>query len=376
MLGRDNQVQAMAVQTEKLIKVQSPAKINLTFEILAKFPDGYHEVRTLLQAISLADDLEFKFANSEGQNEQSRAAANELPCPRCIFKNVDFTGWGDFPLDESNLIVKAIRAYQNVVPQARKLDVEISIKKRIPLGSGMAGGSTNAAAALVAINRACGDALALDKLMEVGALIGADVPFALRGGTCLGINRGDRLAPVENQAQFFFFIAKPHSINISTPWAYGRYDELNATICSDTTNGGSKHTTTMGDTNYPDTGSGAAIGNQTEVCIAGLRRGDIKAVSEELVNYFEPVVFQAHPGLGRLRRLIEDFAGMPCRLTGSGPTLYTLLLTRGEAETVANRLDQWQQELKGDCADTIQDLLPLDCFIAESVCYGTRVIED
>jgi 4-diphosphocytidyl-2-C-methyl-D-erythritol kinase len=206
-----------------VIQVLAPAKINLTFEMTGLMPDGYHQVKTLMQTISLADTLRFDIQPARG--------------PITITAESDNLGGSeDFPLGADNLIAKAIRLYLSAASEYVRSPLKISVhtKKQIPIGAGMAGGSGNGAAALLAMNNYFLDVanrgvLSQDELIDIGKKLGADVPFSLTGGTAVGTGRGDELTAVETAlaaAPLHFLLAKPRHLHVSTPWAYKTYDEL------------------------------------------------------------------------------------------------------------------------------------------------------
>jgi 4-diphosphocytidyl-2-C-methyl-D-erythritol kinase len=170
------------------ITVNSPAKINLTFEILGLLPDGYHEVRTLMQTVSLFDELTFEIGSAKEPSlsiELITAGGARSPAAG--------EGEGQFPLGDTNLIARAIRLFLSSIDRPRALKVDVTVAKHIPIGAGLAGGSGNAAAALVALNQYFGGPLGDDAMAELAAKLGADVPFCLQGGRRLGLGRGDIL---------------------------------------------------------------------------------------------------------------------------------------------------------------------------------------
>ncbi len=182
------------------MKVKSFAKINLAIEVLGKRQDGYHEIRTLFQSIDFFDELEF---------EPWTGGRIGLRGDR-----------GDVPWDERNLIHKAARLLQESCRVNR--GVRITVTKRIPPGKGMGGGSSNAAVTLWALNRAWDLGLAKEKLMDFGRLLGADVPYFLEGGLCLGEGRGDRIRPLQDFPPLPCCLILPPFF-ISTAEAYGRW---------------------------------------------------------------------------------------------------------------------------------------------------------
>jgi len=178
--------------------IQANAKINLNLKILGKLPNGYHKIESIMQSIDLADFLHF---------EKS--------------KNNQFSGAYICPLSK-NLIIKAQRALERKTK--RKLPVKIHLQKQIPISAGLGGGSTDAAAALIAINKLYKLGLSKEKLAELAIKIGADIPFFLFGGTCQVEGIGERITPVKNKISNFYIIARPHK-RVETKMMYELYDK-------------------------------------------------------------------------------------------------------------------------------------------------------
>lgn len=350
----------------------------MTFEILGTLSDGYHEVCTLLQAISLEDELMFQFSDSQN-NIANENAPNKSTISYQNFQS-DFP-LSDFPMNESNLISKAIRAYQNAVPKSKTVNVGVSIRKKIPIGSGLAGGSANAAAALVAINHFLGEELSQEKLLEVGASLGADVPFAIQGGTCIGTHKGDVLQKLGDTPELVMVLAKPRMISVSTPWAFKEFDKLELESSSD-------KRTASGTTSEPGKDRGFAAQKCTDLlhssktvakdaALSSLETGArtaARAIAENLKNDLEKVVFAAHNELEIVRQAMEKLGAVTARLTGSGPTLYALVESLEDAEALRKKLLEFQSEYMSEHADS--KVFPLDFWIAESFSRGARVIDN
>lgn len=351
------------------IKTRCPAKVNLTFEILGTFSDGYHEVSTLLQTVSLEDELTFEFSESNAKHE-SHAGTISYDSYESEFSS-------EFPSNDSNLISKAIRKYQEVVPEARLLNASVRIKKNIPIGAGLAGGSANAAAALVAINRFLNDILTHNQLLEIGATLGADVPFSIEGGTCIGTNRGDVLQKLTETAKLVFLLVKPRSLDVSTPWAFNRFDEETAKSAMQH---GTAYSTIM-------TSEGTRT-SVTRLCSEAISRtvrsshtpenlasrfsceSKPRTLARHLHNDFEKVIFSHYQDLQEVRQKMEDFGAIAARLTGSGPTLYAISESREHAEQIKDKLLKFQSEKNAS------ETFPLNFWITESLSRGARVISE
>ncbi len=179
------------------MQVPSFAKINWTLEILGRRPDGYHELRTILQTVDVRDDLSFFLAESE------------------IILTCDNPA---VPCDKTNLIIRAALLLRELTGCEK--GVNIHLTKRIPMGAGLGGGSSNAAVALMALIRLWDLEVASQDLLAIGAKLGADVPFFFFGGTAIGIGRGDEVYPMEDITSDHLLLVNP-GINVPTREIYG-----------------------------------------------------------------------------------------------------------------------------------------------------------
>ena len=188
----------------KTLCIKSYAKLNLYLEITGRRDDGYHLLKSVMQSISLYDTLKFTLSEGEGIEIKS---------------NVD-----SIPLDRKNLIWKAVEAFYD------KVDIEqnrviVELDKKIPSMAGMAGGSSNAAAALVAMNELYGTPLTVEQLCDIGVKLGADIPFCIKGGTVLCEGIGDVMSDMPTIADCYFVVVKP-DVSVSTPEAYKKFDSM------------------------------------------------------------------------------------------------------------------------------------------------------
>ncbi len=319
----------MTLPVFTLVKTTCPAKINLTFEILGTMPDGYHEVRSLMQTLSLEDEITFSFSPGTGSISHSISASTNAEL---------------YPLDASNLISKAALKYRARVSTAQEFDIVVSTKKQIPIGAGLAGGSANAAATLVALNHFFDRPLSKSELLTLASSLGADVPFCLTGGTCIGTGRGDVLQPVQHRYRYTVLLVKPRALTVATPWAFSEYDRLEVLSNS------------------------RKIENATLKAKEHLEK-QIPLDSSVLFNDLERPVFRKHTDLSELRAHIESLGGWTARLTGSGPTLFALTTDRPEALELERATREHLNELgDGNAAD-------FDIFVVEPVDYGARIIE-
>ena len=284
------------------LRLRTPAKINLDLRVLHKRPDNFHELRTVFQTISLSDTLEIEYA-------PSRRTHLELDDPQSI---------------PDNLVLRAARA----VLDALKLHAEIRFRltKKIPMGAGLGGGSSNAAAVLLAIQALATRPLPPDRLLALASQLGSDVPFFLTGGTALALGRGTELYTLPDIAQEPLLLTAPN-IHVSTPAAYQSLAlSLTSPEASRKMNGFQLFVRTLGD----------------------LRSA--RAASTLSANDFESAVFSQHPQLEKMwSRLRKHAAG--ARMTGSGSALFALF------ESSAER-DLAKKVLEGDKVMKASRILP------------------
>ncbi|WP_232549580.1 4-(cytidine 5'-diphospho)-2-C-methyl-D-erythritol kinase [Propioniciclava soli] len=259
------------------VKVRASGKVNLALRVGAPREDGYHPLATVFQALSLFDDLGV------------RAAAPGHYSVRVAGAQADRV-----PTDASNLAVRAARLLAEHHGGAQERGVEIVIRKTIPVTGGMAGGSANAAAALVACAELWGIDVSPDELAGLGAQLGADVPFSLRGSTALGTGRGDELVPVLSRGSYHWVLALPE-FELSTPAVFRRFDAL-----------------------FP--GAPAAPPPVPEALLEGLACGDPARVAEHLVNDLQPAALDLQPALGDLLDAGLERGALAGIVSGSGPT--------------------------------------------------------
>jgi 4-diphosphocytidyl-2-C-methyl-D-erythritol kinase len=189
-----------ATSKKRSVRIRAFAKINLCLQVMGKRPDGYHELRTIFQAISLHDTLEISI--EPGASGQSSLSSNDM----------------SLPLGRDNLVMRAIDAISPEI--GFKGSVSVELDKKIPVARGLGGGSSDAAAALIGMLRLTGLQVPLPRLMEIAAGLGADVPFFLFGGRALAVNRGDEIYPLPNAPKQTILVVSPRDIGVSTKDAY------------------------------------------------------------------------------------------------------------------------------------------------------------
>jgi 4-diphosphocytidyl-2-C-methyl-D-erythritol kinase len=282
-----------SVAPARAATVPAFAKINLSLVVLGRRADGFHELRTVFQAVSLSDRVTLRWRPGA---RWSVRATPEIP---------------------NNLAVRAAEAIHQAVRLRGRLEIEI--EKRIPMGGGLGGGSSNAAAVLLALPVLAGVRMPEGEVHAAAASLGSDVPFFLEGGAALGLGRGEELYPLQSPSESWGLVVST-GLKVSTAAAYkalGRpsWTELTSRELSNRLN---RFRVLAG-----------------ALCGSGEER-DWRGQSE---NDFEPVVFQRHPQLSELRERLCETGAFPARISGSGSALFGLFRTRRECEK-ARRLLQ------------------------------------
>ncbi len=274
--------------TERL-ELKAYGKINLGLDVVRKREDGYHEVRMIMQTVGVYDKV-----TMERGGKELRVETN-LPY---------------VPSGEGNLAYRAARLLMDEF--GLKEGLRIQIRKYIPVAAGMAGGSTDAAAVLVGVNRMFGLGLTKRDLMERGVRLGADVPYCILRGTALSEGIGEILTPLPPVPECCVVLAKPQ-ISVSTKAVYGRLrvSEL-----------------TPGD--HPD------IDGMAEA----IRRKDLDGVIGRLGNVLETVTEPAHPEIGKIKKIMLENGADGALMSGSGPTVFGLFRDRKAAEAAGALLKQ------------------------------------
>ena len=188
-----------------IITKKAYAKINLFLDVVSRYADGYHEVHTVMQTVSLADDVTVSLEGDNGIEISCNALA--------------------LPTDERNIVWRASNLFFAEIGEKNSRGIKINIVKRIPISAGLAGGSTNAAAVLCALNEMFGNRISRKRLLELGATLGADVPFCMVGGTAYADGKGDVLHSLPDISDCYMVIAVGGE-GVSTPWAYGELDRI------------------------------------------------------------------------------------------------------------------------------------------------------
>ena len=269
------------------------AKLNLTLDILRRREDGYHDLQMVMQSIDLADELTVTPAEGEGAMS---------------------TTLSYLPSDGRNLAQMAAEAFRNAAGRGGQVD--ISIVKRIPVCAGMAGGSSDAAAVLRAMNELTGAGYTPAELAKIGEAVGSDVPYCVVGGTALAEGRGERLTPLPPLPPCHVVVCKP-PFPISTPQLFSRVDMRKIA-------------------RRPD----------TEGILAALAAGDLTGVARRMYNVFEDVLEPRRQAeISAIKAALIDCGALGAAMTGSGPTVFGLFDDPAAAESARAQLSGSYQDV-------------------------------
>ncbi len=283
----------LATRTGREVRVRAPGKVNLSLRVGPRRPDGFHPLATVFQAVSLYEDV-------------VASAADDL--------RVTVSGpQADLvPTDGSNLALRAAQA----LAERTGIDegVHLHLHKGVPVAGGMAGGSADAAAALLACDAFWGTALSREELHEVAAELGSDVPFLLMGQTAVGSGRGDLLTAALSRGEYHWAFGVRDS-GLATPAVYAEFDAL------------SPGTPPGGDDGLDPDGDVALL--------HALRSGDATAVGAQLHNDLQAAAVELAPGLVETLSVAEDAGALGVVVSGSGPTVAALARSRQHALVIA-----------------------------------------
>ena len=314
------------------LELNAPAKLNLSLDITGKRPDGYHTVDMIMQSVMLSDTLIFDFTPDTPKPIQDRISLTIESCP---LRETDPDGPqpGSFqsgpsnapddqppqvPAGSDNLIIKAIKLLEDTISPDPGYRLDIRLIKRIPMAAGLAGGSTDAAAALIAMNRLLGLDLSEGDLMDLGVRLGADIPYCITAilarehgdpTTYRARGIGEELTPLPSPDRCHVLLAKP-GISISTAWSYTTYDQCAANIP------------------HPD----------MDICCDVLRMGDPDILSHFGGNVLESVALSHYPEIGTIESIMNGCGASLSRMSGSGPTVFGLFKNEADAREAESRL--------------------------------------
>lgn len=274
------------------VEVKAYAKINLMLDIVATRTDGYHDLFMIMQSVGVYDTVSVETV--KGRNIT-------ISC------NID-----DIPLDEKNIAHKAAKAFFNYA-KIRNKGIHIDIKKRIPHAAGLAGGSADGAAVIVALNKIFGTNYDDKELCKIGVKIGADVPFCITGGTLLSQGIGDVLNPVKPLRKCYILLAKP-DIGVNTGYAYHQFD-------------------VQGKVHTPD-----KLG-----MLYAMQSRDLYEIGSKMENVFEQ--FIEVPNRIYMKEIMRNNGAISTCMSGSGPTVFGMFESKENAEKAGVELKEYAKDI-------------------------------
>lgn len=277
----------------KTLSRDAPAKINLYLNVISKRSDGFHNIETVMQSVSLTDSVLLEFGSYKGDYFKSNV---------------------NLPDDDSNLCRRAVNAFYSAF-ECKRETVGISLHKRIPMGAGLGGGSSDAAAVLQIMNEYYGFPFPLSELCSIASGIGSDVPFCILSGSAIAEGRGELLTPLDSSMRLHYVICKPN-VFISTPAMYRRLDEIGLSSDSGILN----------------------------VCSA-IRNSDYKLLSGSLYNAFEQPAFLFSSEIETAKQSLLSAGATNALMTGSGSAVFGLFPDKASAESAYRHLRPFYKEL-------------------------------
>lgn len=269
----------------KKVVTKAFAKINLSLDVLGRLENGYHEVQMVMQTVSVFDLV------TVSKIKHGIELSTNLPY---------------LPIDSNNLAYKAAEEFFSYT--GIKEGVSIDISKRIPVGAGLAGGSSNASAVLKAMNKLFGTGLSLKELCSIGVKIGADVPYCILGGTRLAEGIGEKLSSLPRLPKCCIVLVKP-SFSISTKAVYEKIDS-----CTDY--------------RHPE----------TQKLIEGLKEGNLEMITSSMGNVLEEVSITEHPIIQRVKDELMELGAINAQMSGSGPTVFGIFRNYDQARAAKKEL--------------------------------------
>lgn len=280
---------------KKPFTIKCPAKVNLSLDVIERRQDGYHNLEMIMHQIRLFDTLTVTLYP---------ASSSEITLS---------TNLGFLPVDDKNLCAKATRIFFEETKLCAKVNIEL--KKRIPVGAGLGGGSSDAAGMLLALNHLTGKPLSKEKLSGLAQKIGADVPFFIYGGCMLARGIGEILSPLPVLNDKTFLVAKP-KYGISTPYVY-------------------KNLVLDENTLHPDTQS----------AIAALRQNDAKLLGKFASNVLETVVTKDYPEIEEYKKIMNNFGAAYSLMSGSGSAVFGVFDNPEDAKLAAEKLKELTRQV-------------------------------
>ena len=268
------------------MELKALGKINLGLDVLGKRPDGYHDVRMVMQTIYLYDQITITKRKESGIG---------------LSTNLFY-----LPVNENNLAYRAAKLLMDEFEI--RSGVDIFLEKHIPVAAGMAGGSSNAAAVLYGINRMFDLGLSMEELMKRGVSLGADVPYCIMRGTVLAEGIGEILTPLPPMPRCQIVVAKP-PVSVSTKMVYEKIDSRRIV-------------------EHPD----------IDGIIDGLKEGDVTKIASRMGNVLEQVTVEEYPVIDKIKKLMNEGGAKGAMMSGSGPTVYGIFTEKSLAKKAALKI--------------------------------------
>lgn len=265
------------------------AKLNLYLNVLDKRDDGFHNIESVMQTVTLRDDMEILIGTKE---------------PWCVDSD-----WDDVPRNEDNICWKAAKLFFEKIGEDPD-GLTIHILKRIPMGAGLAGGSTDAAAVLRALDIYYKMPLSLDELCQLGAEVGSDVPFCILCGTAITEEKGQILFPINHAPQAYYVICKPDA-SLSTKDMYEQLDQ-----------------------------EGIPPINDTKKIVTAIRNQNVSLIAANLYNVFESLAIQRVPEIAKIKQQLKQYGALGAQMTGSGSAVFGVFDDFEKAIEACNKLHE------------------------------------
>lgn len=273
------------------LELKAYAKVNLGLDVVRRLPNGYHEVKMVMQTVGIYDTVTLKKAK-EGITVTTD---NE-----------------EIPGDENNLVYKAAKLIADACHLTE--GVSIRLEKRIPIAAGMAGGSTDAAAVLKGMNELFALGLSEEELKALGLKLGADIPYCIMGGTALAEGIGEKLTGLPDAPECFLLVAKP-DINVSTGYVYGNL-----------------HLDTL--EKHPD----------IDGMVEAIEQGSLEGVIDRMDNVLQSVTESRYPVITELKQFMEENGARKALMSGSGPTVFGIFAEEEQAKKAKEALEKLQKQ--------------------------------
>lgn len=265
----------------KIYKRNAYGKINLYLDVLDKMGNGYHNIESVMQSVSLCDTVFLQLDDCDGEN---------------VIEIV--TSSGTIPNDKTNLVYKCAKKFLDYT-EIKGKRCTFTIEKNIPVSAGMAGGSSDGAASLMLLNEALDLQLDFSELCKIGASIGADIPFCLTGGTCICKGIGDSITPLSPLKDILLVSAIDYS-SVSTPVAFSLLDEK-----------------------Y---GTSAKSSHDINLMVNAIEKGDINLTASLLYNKFESVIMPTNENVQKIKSIMLENGAVGTLMSGSGPSVFGIFL--------------------------------------------------